>query len=50
MKTFLTILETTQYETLKVLRGALLTLLVECQTLDRKVVGSNLTRGAVFCP
>ena len=24
--------------------------LVECQTLDRKVAGSNLTRGAVLCP
>ena len=50
MKTFLTILETTQYETVKVLRGALLTPLVECQTLNRKVASSNLTRDAVLCP
>ena len=24
--------------------------LVECRTLDRKVAGSNFTRGAVLCP
>ena len=30
--------------------GAPLAQLVECRTLDRKVVGSNLTRGAVLCP
>ena len=24
--------------------------LVECRTLNRKVAGSNLTRGAVLCP
>ena len=24
--------------------------LVECRTFDDKVAGSNLTRGAVFCP
>ena len=24
--------------------------LAQCQTLDCKVAGSNLTRGAVFCP
>ena len=24
--------------------------LVECQTLDRKVVGSTLTRGMMLCP
>ena len=31
-------------------RGAPLALLVECRTLDRKVAGSNHTRGAVLCP
>ena len=30
--------------------GAPLAQLVECRTLDRKVVGLNLTRGAVLCP
>ena len=30
--------------------GAPLAQLVECRTLDRKVPGSNLTRGAVLCP
>ena len=30
--------------------GAPLPQLVECQTLDRKVVGSNLTRSVVLCP
>ena len=30
------------------MRGAPLAQLVECQTLDRKVVGSNLTRGAGY--
>ena len=30
------------------LQGALLALLVECMTLDRKVAGSNLTRGGVL--
>ena len=29
--------------------GTPLAQLVECQTLDRKVTGSNLTRGAVLC-
>ena len=31
-------------------RGALLSQLVECGTLDLKVAGLNLTRGAVLCP
>ena len=30
--------------------GAPLALLVECRSLDRKVAGSNLARGAVLCP
>ena len=30
--------------------GAPLAQLVECQTLDREVAGSNLTRGVVLCP
>ena len=30
-------------------RGALVAKLIECQTLDRKVAGSNLTRGTVLC-
>ena len=30
--------------------GAPIAQLVEHRTLDRKVVGSNLTRGAVLCP
>ena len=30
--------------------GAPLTQLIECQTLDRKVVGSNFTRGTVLYP
>ena len=30
--------------------GAPLAQLVECQTLDRKVAGLNLTRGTVLCP
>ena len=32
------------------LAGAPLAQLVECRTLDRKVAGSNLARGAVLCP
>ena len=31
-------------------QGAKLAQLVECQTLDHKVVGLNLTRGEVLCP
>ena len=31
-------------------RGAPLAQFVECRTLDCKVVGSNLTKGAVLCP
>ena len=31
-------------------RGALLAQLVEYRTLDGKVIGSNLTRGALLCP
>ena len=31
-------------------REAPLTQLVVCQTLDHKVAGSGLTRGAVLCP
>ena len=31
-------------------KGAPLAHLVECHTLDRKVVGTNLTRGVVLCP
>ena len=30
-------------------KGAPLAQLVECQTLDRKVAGSNLTRGTMLC-
>ena len=30
-------------------KGSPLAQLVECRTLDRKVAGSNLTRGAVLC-
>ena len=30
--------------------GAPLAQSVECRTLDRKVTGSNLARGAVLCP
>ena len=30
--------------------GAPLAQLVECRSLDRKVTGSNLTRGEVLCP
>ena len=30
--------------------GAPLAQFIECQTLDRKVTSSNLTRGAVLCP
>ena len=35
---------------LKTNRGVTLAQLVECRIRDRKVMGLNLTRGAVLCP